>query len=658
MFSFIYDAKKKNQIKNKDIPELRYIKRINYTNITPSELSDSIEAPTYQLFSPSYMHPIFINNDILYLDDKTDVNLISFLSLSEKKFLIKKQIINSLILKHDNQLYIYPIEYNGNTFSISAKKNMTTNLILLDFIYQAYILYNNKKYPIVIQNLYDVYVLEATDKEHNRFLFISPMTNSSEYPIERIFEINYFNNILYTHYNNFDIQLPISEDYIMSMEDTIINNHRTPVHNGIITFNVYELLMNRQIFYTPFHSNYLYGKAIICNGCYIYINTNDIWNIIELFIKRMDELSWNLFYKNKLDANMDISKHIKREIVSIKTDYLIKEIYTDFNFLLKYEHTPPVDSITDSKGIVFPVFPFIKTIKKETSFYNFVDSPIILTFDDKHLKEWTTLLNNELCAIKFQNDPNDILKTLNAEFPYLEEVNHFISKHMMLCQFNNSYVRFPPILLNGAPGIGKTKWAKRVAELCGINSFFKNVGGINNSVEIIGTERGWKGSRPGFWAYAIRSTHIVNPLIILDEIDKMGHNNINGNPYASLLPFLEKETSKKYYDICLQSYFDVSLFSYVMTSNNIETIPEEFMSRVKLFECQIPNQTHINQIFKNIVQSVKKELNIETNDFIDIDALIKVRNEYIKHQSIRLLKQHIEDVIIDTMYEKIKNKKT
>lgn len=130
-----------------------------------------------------------------------------------------------------------------------------------------------------------------------------------------------------------------------------------------------------------------------------------------------------------------------------------------------------------------------------------------------------------------------------------------------MCQKTNRYTRIPPVILNGTPGIGKTKWAKRVAELCGIKSHFKNMAGIASSIDIIGAERGWGTTRPGFWAYGIRDTGISNPLMILDEIDKMSISDMNGDPYGALLSFLENETSSSYYDVCLQTRFD--LFNFI-----------------------------------------------------------------------------------------------
>lgn len=275
----------------------------------------------------------------------------------------------------------------------------------------------------------------------------------------------------------------------------------------------------------------------------------------------------------------------------------------------------------------------------------------IPNIQDKGVASWKFLeAPLPLIYIKSSTNVEDIYNQLITEFPYFKEPSAFVAQRIALCQKFNNPFHFPPILLNGSPGIGKTRWAKRIAQLCDTNYSFHSLSGIQSSMGIIGSERGWSEARPGFWAFAIKKTQTANPIVVLDEIDKSSIESRNGSPQNSLLPFFEKETASKYKDLFLMTDVDISLISYVLTSNDTFNISEPLQSRLELFQCRTPTQQEIDMIFNNILKDICCELDIPDTNYcnnIDFDS---IRLEYSTHNSIRILRKKIEKEIMNTIY--------
>jgi ATP-dependent Lon protease len=249
---------------------------------------------------------------------------------------------------------------------------------------------------------------------------------------------------------------------------------------------------------------------------------------------------------------------------------------------------------------------------------------------------------------------NDLYVLLNNEFPWLEEANEHIASSLAMNSFSSDGFYFKPILLNGSPGIGKTKWCSRISELTGIKMDKISFAGMSSSMSVNGTERGFHQARPGFYVDSIKKTECGNPIILIDEVDK-GKSGINGDPFSALLPLMERDTAKTYKDNYLLGCLDLSNFSYVLTSNDKNILPIELLDRLICIDCRIPTVDEAVSIIPNILKELlitykipeTYNLNINEKEAIEV---------YEDTQSIRSLKNNIEKQFRENFW-KPKNKK-
>lgn len=655
METLIYNPNNE-ELKNDIIPDLSYVVRKQYTPIYLDENK------SYTLYSVNNS-PQFLNGDILYINDfKSIKNL-----LTEEEYNLLIQIYSQnnvqhiLLIKLENRIHYFPIYYisSNKTYYLSlkimdsTKSDHQAKLCIMDFVFQSYIQAENKIH--LIKLLYQAKqfgIYECLDSENKTYLTI--WADDENINIQRIFAYSQILDILYTNYQITQKDYLPNKKYVCcNIENTIVNGHKIPVYNGLITISdpsnehryaslTIEKKKEKDEFYSQIltmklkETQYKYGQALIVDHCYIPIVLTD-YDYSSVFLQLLDSYNKCKKYQNKI-KNDDNNLYLIM-LLQIYPELANKSLYNTMEENVIEKHIIPLCS----KILINPHIDHIPAS------FNLVLGEITSGPND-NIKSWISVFSKQYPGIKVEMSAYEFYNILNNEFPYMEEANLLISQYLALSHKTDSYIHFPNIILNGAPGIGKTKWANRVSELCGMKYFMKNMAGISTSMDITGAERGWSSTRPGFWAYAIRDTEIINPIIVLDEIDKMSQDEHNGNPYSALLPFLEKETSSRLYDVCLQTQFNLSLFSYIMTTNHAYNIPPVFLSRTTIIECKPPTQIEINKIFNNIVLDVKKELGLDSDYVVDNQQLLDIRDKYDKHQSIRIIKKEIKDFIINGIF--------
>lgn len=241
---------------------------------------------------------------------------------------------------------------------------------------------------------------------------------------------------------------------------------------------------------------------------------------------------------------------------------------------------------------------------------------------------------------------DEVFTLLDAEFPWLEEANLWFAESVAISHATGrGWFHSPPGLLLGNPGIGKSRWARRAAELAGVPFGTIPLSGAHTSVIISGVERGWKGGRPGTIATIIRDFETANPLVLLDEIDKVGRGSNNGNVVDALLPLLEPETASRFYDSYLLGRLNLSKTTFIMTANN-SGFAGPFLDRVRILNCGEPQRHHFERVVDNILKDVASELGFGSPNgpaAPDItDLLPYFERVFVKSGSVRALRKVME----------------
>jgi ATP-dependent Lon protease len=232
-------------------------------------------------------------------------------------------------------------------------------------------------------------------------------------------------------------------------------------------------------------------------------------------------------------------------------------------------------------------------------------------------------------------------KILNQDHYGLEKIKERILEYLSVIKLKGN-MKSPIICLYGPPGVGKTSLGKSVARAMGRQYIRMSLGGLRDEAEIRGHRKTYIGAMPGRIIQSIKKAKSSNPLIVLDEIDKVG-SDFRGDPASALLEVLDPEQNTTFYDNYLEMEYDLSHVMFIATANTLNTIHPALRDRLEIIELSgylMDEKIHIAQKY---LLTKQRELHGLTPQQLRLtkNILVNIIEHYTRESGVRLLEKKI-----------------
>lgn len=319
-------------------------------------------------------------------------------------------------------------------------------------------------------------------------------------------------------------------------------------------------------------------------------------------------------------------RQIRAELKDFSTD----EQSDDENYFLKIENALIP---SDIKEKLFAEASKLRKIPFGSMEANVISSHIDLCLELPWLKE-----------TKDRIDISEAKRILDRDHKGMEKVKERIIEYLSV-KILKKELGGQILCLVGAPGVGKTSVAKSIAEAMGKKYSRVSLGGIRDEAEIRGHRKTYVGAMPGRIITAIKNSGVNNPLLLLDEIDKLTADS-HGDPASALLEALDSEQNYSFRDHFVEYPFDLSKCFFIATANTLSTVPKPLLDRMEIINLE--SYTEIEKLgiaLEHLVPKQRKRHGLKASNIVfKEEAIMKIIDSYTRESGVRNLEREIASV--------------